>query len=885
MDAPEDEPISPTSGSAQLPSESQLSEAHRARLRERYGLTDETVDRCGFSTVTRGSVIAQHLGWKYPARNLGACLAIPYFTADGSPTGHLRLRPDNPRKKNAKPVKYESRVGSQNRAYFPPGISAAINDPTLRLIITEGELKAVKAQQEGLATIAVAGVFNGQKKQVDGQPRELIDDLAAIVWNGRPAFIAFDSDIVTNRHVQQAEFQLAEMLKAVGASVKVIRIPPGPDGDDGQPAKVGLDDYLLNHTASDVEALIAAAIDAVEPESPPPEYFIQAGCMWHRSFRTVSKESVEVSERLCNFVGRIQEEQLHDDGAGMPERQIIIAGQLQDGTALEPITVSAHDFAGLSWLMKQWGAGPIVAAGRDKRDHTRAAIQVLSKQIARKTVYRHTGWREVNGAHLYLHAGGAIGAHGPVDDINVHLDGAAAYYRLPDPPRGRPLVAALKAVLRLWDLGPTSLIAAMLGTVFRAPLGNCDFGVHLAGKSGLGKSELLALVQQFHGPEMDRLHLPGSWTSTDNSLETLAHLLKDAVFAVDDFKPTGSRHLDDILNEKADRLFRGQGNQNGRGRCAPDGTLLAVRHPRGLVVSSGEETLRGESLTARVWQVPIGPEDIQIRQLTSYQRDATDGLYAECFSAYIRWLAGQMPDLHRRVPTQLSALREQLVSQLSGAHARTSGIVANLLLGLKYILEFTSTCGALDQTERDRLLTKARSALLEEAGEQMTAAVARSPEVRFIELIAALLESGHCYLHGELGGVPSCPHKWGWREAGDGAIVPSQSMSVSIGWIVSDNVYLNSAMAFAEARKLAEQQGDPLPVSENQLRKRLDAAGLLASKEAGKLTQRRMLNGAYRTVLHLSVATFHPPRTDGWTGDGEPGDAWEPESCSFLAAI
>ena len=109
-------------------------------------------------------LIAKRLRWKYPARNLGPCLAIPYFALDGMPVDHVRLRPDSPRKKNGRPIKYESPIGSPNRAFFPPGVGPAVNDPTARLLITEGELKAAKANQDGMATIAIAGVFNGQKK-------------------------------------------------------------------------------------------------------------------------------------------------------------------------------------------------------------------------------------------------------------------------------------------------------------------------------------------------------------------------------------------------------------------------------------------------------------------------------------------------------------------------------------------------------------------------------------------------------------------------------------------------------------------------------------------------------------------------------------------------
>ena len=121
--------------------------------------------------------------------------------------------------------------------------------------------------------------------------------------------------------------------------------------------------------------------------------------------------------------------------------------------------------------------------------------------------------------------------------------------------------------------------------LLRDVLGGCDTGIHLVGQTGAGKTELAALAQQHHGAEMGGRNLPGSWLSTDNALETLAFLAKDALLVVDDFCPTGSQYDIQAMHRKADRLFRGQGNAAGRGRLRSDGTLRATKPPRGMVLS------------------------------------------------------------------------------------------------------------------------------------------------------------------------------------------------------------------------------------------------------------------------------------------------------------
>ena len=142
------------------------------------------------------------------------------------------------------------------------------------------------------------------------------------------------------------------------------------------------------------------------------------------------------------------------------------------------------------------------------------------------------------------------------------------------------MTCAVRASLSLLDLGPLRLTAMLLSTVARAPLAPADFAVYFAGPSGVFKSEIAALVQQHWGAGLDARHLPGSWTSTGNSLEALAFAAKDAVLVVDDFAPGGAAQDVQRLHRDAARLLRAQGNSAGRQRMRPDGTLRAMRPPR-----------------------------------------------------------------------------------------------------------------------------------------------------------------------------------------------------------------------------------------------------------------------------------------------------------------
>src|SRR5205807_5268138 len=104
--------------------------------------------------------------------------------------------------------------------------------------------------------------------------------------------------------------------------------------------------------------------------------------------------------------------------------------------------------------------------------------------------------------------------------------------------------------------------------------------------------------------------LPANWSSTGNALEAQAFTAKDALLVVDDFAPQGSAADVQRYHREADRLLRGQGNGAGRQRMKADATLRPAKPPRGLVLSTGEDTPRGQSLRARMLVVEVSPGDL-----------------------------------------------------------------------------------------------------------------------------------------------------------------------------------------------------------------------------------------------------------------------------------
>jgi hypothetical protein len=198
---------------------------------------------------------------------------------------------------------------------------------------------------------------------------------------------------------------------------------------------------------------------------------------------------------------------------------------------------------------------------------------------------------------------------------------------LPEPPDGEELVKAIRASLKFWELAPQIVTVPLHAATYRAALGDTDFSEHLSGPTGEGKSELAALCQQHYGPELDARRLT-SWESTENAIEGQAFQAKDQLMVLDDFAPIGSSYDVQRWHKRADRVLRAKGNASGRQRMRPDTTLRPEKPPRALILSTGEDVPRGQSLRARMLVLELSPGDLDWHKLTQCQQDAAGGLHA-----------------------------------------------------------------------------------------------------------------------------------------------------------------------------------------------------------------------------------------------------------------
>jgi hypothetical protein len=113
----------------------------------------------------------------------------------------------------------------------------------------------------------------------------------------------------------------------------------------------------------------------------------------------------EVPVHLTNFVARVEEQLVRDDGA--EEKRIYkISGRIGD-RCLPTIDVPVNQFNSMNWVSEHWGLEAHVSANQNT--YAKEVIELYSSNAVKRFRYAHTGWRVLeDGTRVYLHSEGAL---------------------------------------------------------------------------------------------------------------------------------------------------------------------------------------------------------------------------------------------------------------------------------------------------------------------------------------------------------------------------------------------------------------------------------------------------------------------------------------------
>jgi hypothetical protein len=632
--------------------------------------------------------------------------------------------------------------------------------------------------------------------------------------------------------------------------------------------ELGVDERVLKRCAEWLH-LPRNGSPSIHAGDPSPTYFEKNGRLYRHG---PVRDGILVDIQLTSFTARIEENVVLDDGC---EERISFRIRAEVGDIVRVFDLTATQFEKPEWSMERIGSDAFSLPR--EWEHAKAAIRSLSVGAPRRTVFTYLGWRKVGDTYIYLHGPGAIGPTGMIEGIETRLPPALARYQLRLPRDTAEMRQAIVASLRTCNLAPPRITYPLLSLAYRANLGTTPFSVSLEGPSGVYKTTLASCFQQHYGPDMgwgiDGFHLPLGFESTANAAEAISFLAKDTLLTIDDFTPSVDPHESARIQGVAARLIRSAANNSARQRLSRDGGLQPGHPPRGALLFTAEHAPKEQSLMARLLVIEVHRGEVQLEALTVSQRDGDLGLLCIAMGAFVQWSAARF----EQRATRFAARARELRSKIVRPHARTPGAVAELWAAFELFLEFAVEMGAIDEAQRRGHADKAENAFRELAGFQGAGQLESDPALRFQSLVRAAVAAGRAHIRG-MPGDQYPPgslerERLGWRKRGDSEWVPGGD---TIGWIGNEGLFLNFEAAEAMAQRLATEARAPLPVGGLTLKRRLEEAGLLASRDTNRQRMTVRLPGDPERTPALHVVK------DFLSGPEDPRPEGAPENPSSL---
>ena len=735
-----------------------------------------------------------------------------------------------------------------------------------KLIIVEGQMDAESLRQLGFSALALCGVGR------------IPEDELKHVSRYKKIYLALDNDLLGEGLSEEKKADIEKLqkktqkkiAKAIGPLLMLLPALPFKDFNAG--LQNGLKAEYLFSLLKESETWIDSLIKEAKGADPQDLAEIQAELFENlarlpeglkmlyqkKSAKVLGLSKAELqkslgmaeqenpiiysevkngvlyfqNEALGNFHARIAKELILDDGLNQAQARFVIDGTLNNEEKLPAIEVDAEEFAALNWLDRYWGARPTLYLPFGQRYiFLRAVKEISLEKMKRERVFTYTGWTEVDGERSFLTANGRISAQGFDEKVRVDLDDNLSRYALPKPPLDKERYEAIRESVNFLTLAPLHVSAPIWSAIYASVLTEAlplYTLLWVYGATQSGKTTIVHLALTHFGKtfiEGRQYHAPTDWTSTATHLEESMFSAKDIPLVIDDFAPQFQAKEDAIrIRSTANKVVRSMGNRSARGRSKNYQAKTLI--PRGLVISTAELPLSGESTVGRMLYIPIERGEFLPNAgeksrpaLDKAQKQAQKGVYALAMSAYIQWLATNweraMQMLERFKAQSLRTIRER--GQMQN---RLPDYFVVLDAAQKLALMAFFELGVLAKEEA-KILSEEMSDALARVVEMQAEKIAKeSPVRKFFEALGSLLTRQKVYFAPRTKEFQHRP-------------IPKAEM---IGWHNPDEqvVYLDDGACLEYVRNYWAGQGQYFDTTTDALRRQMgQVPGLLFERGKG----------------------------------------------------
>ncbi|HOQ86592.1 MAG TPA: DUF3854 domain-containing protein [Phycisphaerae bacterium] len=505
--------------------------------------------------------------------------------------------------------------------------------------------------------------------------------------------------------------------------------------------------FKSNRTGADEDATSKQArfSDAYEPVDD------LAGVTDPQQWGFVRKRG-ETHDLVTNFTARIVGDiEVVDELEPDRRFELRIAGP--GGITQTSLTAKQYseDAALKTALYASGGAGLDVRCTIPELRSAIASTEQLAEQanlpIQKRRVTTAFGWHP---SGPYLVQGGYIGENGWQNMAVGNLDGPPAvdlsggekarFLNLRKLPPKRLGQVRQFIGHKFVELQPHVITYSCLGLVplallYRSLEGYNRFALWLLGRTGVGKSFLARLTQCFFGDFTGVDDRVVTWSSTANYIQREGYFFKDAIYLVDDYKPSM------VKPHEVTRLIQTYADNTARGRLQRDATANVTRPIRGMLMCTGEDLPENNASTiARtvVLRMPNSVKDLGLgRESLEYAKDfpgVTEDLIEHIIQNDWRHYFGDL--VHQYQDEFYTSIRGR------GNDSRIAGNFAMLAAGFEVFVGYMGDVWP-DAPER---IDEFKTALLDVRDEMLIESKEQSASEVFLRQLRAVLDAKRALL-------------------------------------------------------------------------------------------------------------------------------------------
>lgn len=394
---------------------------------------------------------------------------------------------------------------------------------------------------------------------------------------------------------------------------------------------------------------------------------------------------------------------------------------------LPPLFVDATTFSQLTFIDgSSWEKyATIEYPQTQNKNRLKYVMQNINKiTMQEETVYAHTGMKVIDGELCYLYQGGAIGN---INNVNVDLSNVYKFTEDYDDEYEDKLTRycftdkifnvtdAIKTSYDMLDFAEHSITIPLLALTYLAPLHSLlkkeniltDFSIYIQGVSGCGKSTTAADFLCHFG-KFSRDYFPCNFSDTANAIEQKAHILKDTINVVDDFKPEQDMKKQLSTLEAICRMY---GDRAGRDRMQKDAKSRNTAYTaRGLCIITGEIMPEvAQSRVARCLFLEMQKNSINSEKKIYIENNLEKLAFAMKKNIELTIYNYQNNNLMNKIKTYYNSLKGN--PKIESMHGRTYEIGLALKLGFWLFTEFLSAYKIENSENLKKLLKEANETI------------------------------------------------------------------------------------------------------------------------------------------------------------------------------